>query len=129
MGIISTVAGTGEKSYGGDGGPATAAKLGGIYCAAFDPKGEQLYLADLHNYRVRRLDLKTGTIHLVAGNGKRGVPADGATAAAAPLADPRAVAVDRKNWLSARERCRRQHRGRVAYVHAELQMQRPDLFA
>ena len=103
-GLITTVAGTGEKGYSGDGGPATQAKLGGIYCASFDPKGERLYLADLHNYRVRVLDLKTGVIQLVAGNGKRGVPADGARAAEAPLSDPRAVAVDRQGNVYILER-------------------------
>ena len=103
-GVISTVAGTGEKGYGGDGGPAVQAKLGGIYCAAFDPKGERLYLADLHNYRIRALDLKSGTIQLVAGNGKRGVPADGSPATASPLADPRAVAVDRQGNVYILER-------------------------
>lgn len=103
-GIITTVAGTGEKGYSGDGGLATEAKLGGIYCATFDPKGERLYLADLHNYRVRVLDLKTGTIQLVAGNGKRGVPADGATATEAPLSDPRAVAADRRGNVYILER-------------------------
>src|SRR5262245_7689589 len=56
-GAISTVVGTGEKGYGGDGGPATEAKFGGIYCAAFDPKKEKLYLADLDNRRIRVLDL------------------------------------------------------------------------
>ena len=103
-GIVTTVAGTGEKGYSGDGGPATQAKLGGIYCASFEPKGERLYLADLHNYRVRVLDLKTGTIQLVAGNGKRGAPADGATATDAPLSDPRAVAADRQGNVYILER-------------------------
>lgn len=92
-GIISTLAGTGEKSYGGDGGPAEKAQFGGIYCVALDPRGEQLYLADLDNRRIRKIDLKTRIVTTVAGNGRRGAPADGAEARHSPLVDPRAVAV------------------------------------
>jgi sugar lactone lactonase YvrE len=89
------VAGTGEKGFSGDGGPATAAKFGGIYCASIDAKGEKLYLADLDNRRIRMVDLKAGRVSTVAGNGQKGVPKDGAEAIAAPLVDPRAVTVDR----------------------------------
>ncbi|GDY20016.1 hypothetical protein LBMAG56_13610 [Verrucomicrobiota bacterium] len=103
-GVISTVVGTGEKGYSGDGGPAVAAKVGGIYCATFDPKGERLYLADLHNLRVRVLELQTGLIKLVAGNGKKGVPADGSPAVDSPLSDPRAVAADRQGNVYILER-------------------------
>jgi len=93
-GRVSAFAGTGEKGYAGDGGPALKAKFGGIYCVALNPKGEQLYLADLDNRRIRAVDLKTGIVRTVAGNGRRGVPEDGADARSAPLVDPRAVAAD-----------------------------------
>jgi DNA-binding beta-propeller fold protein YncE len=93
-GRISTIAGTGEKGFSGDGGPATKAKFSGVHCLALGPKNEKLYVADLDNRRVRSVDLRTGTVTTVAGNGKRGVPEDGAEAAKAPLVDPRAVAVD-----------------------------------
>ncbi|TMQ34930.1 MAG: hypothetical protein E6K70_05010 [Planctomycetota bacterium] len=93
-GIISAFAGTGEKGFAGDGGPAAKAQFGGIYCVALDPKGERLYLADLDNRRIRAIDLKTNIVRTVAGNGERGVPEDGARAISAPLIDPRAVAVD-----------------------------------
>jgi DNA-binding beta-propeller fold protein YncE len=93
-GLISTIAGS-EKGFGGDGGPATKAQFSGIYCASLDPSSERLYLADLDNRRIRMVDLKTGIVSTVAGNGARGVPADGAQASAAPLVDPRAVAADR----------------------------------
>jgi DNA-binding beta-propeller fold protein YncE len=94
-GRISTAIGTGEKGYSGDGGPARDAQFGGIYCVALDSRGERLYLADLDNRRVRVVDLGTGTVSLVAGNGKKGVPVDGASAKDSPLVDPRAVAVDK----------------------------------
>ncbi len=103
-GTISAFAGTGTKGFGGDGGPAAKAQFGGIYCVALDPKGEKLYLADLDNRRIRRVDLKTGLVSTVAGNGQKGVPVDGAEAVKAPLVDPRAVAVDRKGNVYILER-------------------------
>ncbi|HLJ92886.1 MAG TPA: hypothetical protein VKU02_06805 [Gemmataceae bacterium] len=93
-GRISPLAGTGQKGFSGDGGPAVQAQFGGIYCAALDSKGERLYLADLDNRRIRVVNLQTGIVDTVAGNGERGKPADGAEARKAPLMDPRAVAVD-----------------------------------
>jgi DNA-binding beta-propeller fold protein YncE len=103
-GVITTVAGTGKKGFSGDGGPATKADCGGIYCVAIDPKGERLYLVDLDNRRVRMVDLKTGVITTVAGNGQKGVPEDGADAKSAPLTDPRAVAADDRGNVYVLER-------------------------
>ena len=76
-GRITNVAGTGRKGFSGDGGPATAADFGGIYCLALDEAAQTLDLADLDNRRMRRIDLKTGIVTTVAGNGKKGVPTDG----------------------------------------------------
>ncbi len=90
-GMISTIAGTGNKGFSGDGGPAVKAEFGAIYCASLDPKNENLYLADLDNRRIRVVNLKTGIVKTVAGNGQKGVPKDGAAATDAPLVDPRAV--------------------------------------
>lgn len=95
-GIVRRVAGTGTKGFSGDGGPATAAQFGGIYCVSLDPSGENLYLADLDNFRIRLVNVASGRVHTLAGNGKRGVPPDGAKAADAPLVDPRAVINDGK---------------------------------
>ncbi len=103
-GVISTVAGTGQKGFSGDGGPATKAQFGDIYCAALDAKGEKMYLADLDNRRIRVLNLESGIVETVAGNGQRGVPRDGAEARNAPLVDPRAVAVDGKGNIYILER-------------------------
>jgi sugar lactone lactonase YvrE len=93
-GIINAYAGTGEKGFGGDGGPAIDAQFGGVYCLAQDPSGEHLYIADLDNRRIRAIDVATGIVTTIAGNGKKGVPSDGAKATEAPLVDPRAVAAD-----------------------------------
>jgi sugar lactone lactonase YvrE len=103
-GRITTVAGTGRKGFSGDGGPATGADFGGIYCIALDEAGRGLVLADLDNRRVRRVDLTTGIVSTVAGNGKKGVPVDGDDARSSPLVDPRAVAVDGRGHLYILER-------------------------
>lgn len=103
-GMIRTVAGTGQKGFSGDGGPATKAQFGDIYCAALDAKGEKIYLADLDNHRIRVLNLESGVVETVAGNGKKGVPRDGTEARQAPLVDPRAVAVDAKGNVYILER-------------------------
>ncbi len=95
-GVVTGFAGTGEKGYGGDGGPAAKARFGGIYCIALDPRGERR--------RIRMIDLKTTVVTTVAGNGEKGVPKDGAEATKAPLVDPRAVAVDAKGNVYVLER-------------------------
>lgn len=103
-GTIRTIAGTGEKGFSGDGGPATEAKFGGIYSIALARDGSAMYLADLDNRRVRAVDLATGTVRTVAGDGREGVPKDGEPATSQPLLDPRAVAVDEAGNLYILER-------------------------
>lgn len=103
-GKVSAFAGTGKKGSSGDGGPALDAEFGGIYCIAFDAKKENLFLADLDNRLIRKVNMKTGIVSTVAGNGKKGVPQDGADATAQPLVDPRAVAVDHKGNVYILER-------------------------
>jgi sugar lactone lactonase YvrE len=103
-GTISAFAGTGKRAFSGDGGPAQKAELGNTYCVAFDPSHENLFIADLDNRRIRAVNLKSGMIETVAGNGQRGVPPDGAKATEAPLVDPRAVAIDSTGSLYILER-------------------------
>lgn len=93
-GRITTIIGTGHKGFSGDGGPADRAEFGAIYCLALDENAGTLDLADLDNRRIRRVDLKTGLVSTIAGNGEKGAPTDGAVAKDSPLVDPRAVAVD-----------------------------------
>lgn len=101
--VVSTVAGS-TKGFGGDGGPAREAKFDQTFHVAIDSTGTALYVADLSNRRIRKVDLKTGIVSTVAGNGQKAVPKDGATATEAPLVDPRSVAVDKQGRIYILER-------------------------
>jgi sugar lactone lactonase YvrE len=89
-GIITTVAGTGQPGFGGDGGYATKALLNQPHSIAFDQTG-RLLICDILNHRVRRLDLKTGTIETYLGNGEKKNPIEGAPIFNTPLWGPRAI--------------------------------------
>ena len=102
--VVAPFAGTGAKGYKGDAGPARTAEYNGVYAVALSPDKKILYIADLENRRIRAVELATGTARLIAGNGERGVPADGAVAREAPLVDPRAVASDRHGNVYVLER-------------------------
>ena len=99
-GAVTTIAG-GERGYAGDGGPAKDARFSEAYHVALDGGGKNLFVCDLGNRRIRKIELATGTITTVAGNGKRGAPADGSVATEAPLVDPRVVTVDKggRVWI------------------------------
>lgn len=72
--------------------PPGKAKGNGPYCITLSFDGKKLFIADL--LQVHELDLATHKSRVVAGNGKKGKPEDGAVAIDAPLSDPRAVAPD-----------------------------------
>lgn len=101
---IEPFAGSGARGFAGDGGPMLQAQFGDVYCLAFGPGNRDLYLADLDNRRIRRIDLTDETVSTVAGNGERGVPGDRANAVDSPLVDPRAVAVDSRGRVYILER-------------------------
>ncbi len=67
-GIITTIAGTGEQGFGGDGGPATEALFNDPAGMAFDSQ-DNLLIADRYNNRIRKINKLTGIITTVAGNG------------------------------------------------------------
>ena len=89
--------------FPGDGGPATAAELGGPEGVAAGPAGNVL-IGDFDNHRIRLVAARTGTfygqamtagdIYTIAGNGTRGFPGDGGPATAAELNYPQGVASD-----------------------------------
>jgi sugar lactone lactonase YvrE len=67
-GLISTVAGNGTAAYNGDGMPATESCLAGPSGLAIGSDGI-LYIADTFNGRIRAINVETGTIETVAGDG------------------------------------------------------------
>jgi len=81
-GIINTVAGTITAGYNGDGIAATSAELYSPSDIAFDSAGN-MYIADANNNRVRKVDVVTGTITTIAGNGTSGFGGDGGPASGA----------------------------------------------
>lgn len=91
-GVITTIAGTGQKRWAGDGGPAVLAALNEPTALALDQKG-RLYIADQSNHRVRSLDLDTGIITTVAGTGEAGYSGDGMPGPEAALSGPSGLAV------------------------------------
>jgi sugar lactone lactonase YvrE len=102
-GTVTTIAGS-TKGYAGDGGPAKDAKFDQAYHVALDAAAKNLYVCDLGNRRIRKIDLATNVITTVAGNGKKGVPADGSVATESPLVDPRAMTLDKAGRLWILER-------------------------
>lgn len=85
-GIIQTVAGTGVAGYSGDGGPATAARLGGPSRMIRLADGS-LAFAETKSHVIRRIDPQ-GIISTLAGSGRRGYSGDGGPATAAQLDTP-----------------------------------------
>jgi DNA-binding beta-propeller fold protein YncE len=95
-GLIHTVAGdgtAGDPQNVGDGGPATSAHLNMPSDVAIDTRNGDIYIADMHHNRVRKVDAKTHIITTVAGSGVWGNSGDDGPAAAARLAGPAGVAV------------------------------------
>jgi len=102
-GDIYTIAGTGTEGFGGDGGPATAAKLDLPSGATVDSAGN-VVIADWFNNRVRVVAAGTGRfygramtagdIYTIAGTGTQGFSGDGGPATAAKLYGPSGPVVD-----------------------------------
>jgi sugar lactone lactonase YvrE len=90
-GTITTVAGTGQGGFSGDGGPATKAALNGPAGLAIDAHGN-LFIADANNNRIRVVD-RNGRIRTIAGTGQIGSDGDGGPARTATLADPEGLAL------------------------------------
>lgn len=88
---ITTIAGTGEQGYAGDGGPAVDARLSAPHELRFDRDGH-LFVVERDNHVVRRIDAKTGIISTVAGTGAAGFSGDGGPATQAQFRQPHSIA-------------------------------------
>src|SRR5882672_4553575 len=91
QGIITTIAG-GTSVFRGDGGPAAAATLGGVYGVATDPAGN-IYATDRDNSLVVKI-APNGTLTVIAGNGFSGYSGEGLRATSGSLSIPIDLAVD-----------------------------------
>ena len=103
-GVISTIAGNGQPGFAGDDGPATQARFNQPHSIQLDREGN-VFVCDIGNHRLRRIDARTGNISTFAGTGAKLPTPDGATFAEAPLHGPRAIDFDRDGnlWLALRE--------------------------
>ena len=102
--VITTIAGTGKPGFSGDGGPATRAMFREPHSIQFGPDGS-LYVCDIGNHRIRRIDMTTGIVTTFAGTGEKKPTADGAPFAKSPLNGPRAIDFDPEGnlWVALRE--------------------------
>lgn len=101
--VISTIAGTGKPGYSGDGGPATKAQFRVPHSIALDGHGG-LFIADIGNHRIRRVDLETGIVESIAGDGSKVLPKEGGVAKGEPVVGPRALYIDGDTmWVALRE--------------------------
>lgn len=102
--VITTIAGTGKAGFDGDGGPATLATFNQPHSLAFDANGD-LYVCDILNHRIRKIDMSTGLISTWSGTGERTTAPDGSPITGSPLNGPRALAfgTDGKCYLALRE--------------------------
>lgn len=91
--IITTVAGTGDAAFSGDGGPATKAAFNLPIAVSLDADSG-LFVCDIKNNRVRRIDLGTGIISTFAGNGQAKQAVDGGPLLETAIHGPRSLAVE-----------------------------------
>ena len=100
-GVVTTVAGTGEQGYSGDGGPATEATFNEPYSLEVDNDSPQanIYIVDRLNAVVRRVDGATGVITTVAGTGEAGYSGDGGPGEQAQLREPNDCFLDGRGGL------------------------------
>src|ERR1041385_4168905 len=101
---ISTAAGTGERGFSGDGGPANKAQVNQPHSIVLD-RADNLYICDIMNHRVRKIDAKTKTIATFAGTGERSNTPAEASLDGTPLAGPRSIELmpDGRMYLVLRE--------------------------
>ncbi len=94
---IHHIAGTGEKGFTGNGGPARQATLSGPKGLSIGPDGN-VYLADTESHSIRMIDLTKKTVELIAGTGEKGDGPDG-DPLVCKMARPHGVFVDSDGWV------------------------------
>lgn len=92
LGIITTIAGNGIIGDSGDGGPADSAEFKGIYGIRTDTSGN-IYISDYNDDRIRMINVITGIISTVAGNGVSAYTGDGVSAISSGI-NPFDVSID-----------------------------------
>jgi streptogramin lyase len=102
--IITTIAGTGKPGFAGDNGPAKNAQFNQPHALQFDPAGD-LYICDIANHRIRKINMKTQTIQTFAGTGAKKPTPDNAPLQNTPRAGPRAIDFDQNGdaYIALRE--------------------------
>jgi DNA-binding beta-propeller fold protein YncE len=125
---LSTVAGTGEQGYAGDGGPATSALLNNPFDLAFDPAGN-LCFSDTYNHCIRRIDARSGIITTITGTGEAGFSGDGGPALQAQMNQPYGIVIDRAGNIYIADRLNKRVRridGRTATMSTLATMVEPN---
>ena len=98
FGIITTIAGTGTVGFSGDGGPAVSAEIMSVYGLSSDGMSG-IYTVDMNGDRIRKIDLVSGIITTVAGNGMTGYSGDEGVATSAELNFPFGVYASKKGTI------------------------------
>ncbi len=98
-GIITTIAGNGTAGYSGNNGLAASAMINFPKKLVYDSASNSLYFSDQFNYVVRKINLNTNVITVVAGSGVYGNAGDGGIATSAQLSYPRGLTKDKNNNL------------------------------
>jgi len=92
-GYISTVAGNGSSGFAGDGAAATSAEISNPNAVAVDPSGN-IYIADTGNNRIRKVNIGTGYISTITGNGTAAYAGDNGAATSAEINQPKGIVTD-----------------------------------
>lgn len=101
--IVTTIAGNGQPGYDGDGQSGSEVQFRQPHSVVLDGAGGVL-VADTVNHRLRRIDLDTGVVETISGDGTKRLPSDGQSSRSCPLFGPRSLAVDADSiWIALRE--------------------------
>lgn len=95
---IVRIAGTGEKGFSGDGGPATEATFNAPHEIRVDDAGN-VFIADTRNHCIRRIDAATGVVETLAGDGTEGDRGDGGPGSEARFSQPHSIVLDRRGGV------------------------------